>query len=90
MDAFQSQQLIEKKSEEIGKLLLERDQWSKQMAEMKAKYESEIDQLKTYNESNLRTLSNITGSDEREDGDKLLQLIDWVQAQKQENKRRKD
>ena len=49
------------------------------MAEMKDRYESELEQVKGFNESNLRTLNNLTASEERQDGDKLLQLVDWVQ-----------
>ena len=86
MDNYQGQQLIEKKSEEIGKLLLEKEQVSKQMAEMKDKYEAEIKQIKGYTDSNLRTLNNLTGSEERQDGDKLLQLVDWVQQSKTQQK----
>jgi hypothetical protein len=35
------------------------------MAEMKDKYEAEIKQIKGYTDSNLRTLNNLTGSEER-------------------------
>ena len=53
-----------------------------QMAEMKEKYEAEIKQVRSFSDSNLRTLNNLTGTEERDDGDQLLQLVDWVQKSK--------
>lgn len=58
-----------------------------QMAEMKEKYEAEIKQVRSFSDSNLRTLNNLTGTEERDDGDQLLQLVDWVQKSKSQQKK---
>ena len=58
-----------------------------QMAEIKEKYESEIQQVRSFSDSNLRTLNNLTGTEERDDGDQLLQLVDWVQKSKSQQKK---
>lgn len=58
-----------------------------QMAEMKEKYEAEIKQVRSFSDSNLRTLNNLTGTEERDDGDQLLQLVDWVQKSKSHQKK---